>query len=75
MRVQIGDPSYADDLSDFLRRCECTVDIVAVGVLDVEPRVLPVDPALRHAQLELDAYLGIWSAMRRTTARVVEVAA
>lgn len=68
MRVTITDPSYTDDLVDFLRRCECTSAVVGPGVLDVETRELPVDPALRHSELELDAYLGIWSALREAKA-------
>ena len=71
MRVTITDPSFTDDLVEFLRRCECTSAVVGPGVLDVETRELPVDPELRHAELELDAYLGIWSALRDATASLV----
>jgi hypothetical protein len=38
---------------------------VAAGLLEVEPRDLPIDPTLRQPELELDAYLGIWSALPR----------
>jgi hypothetical protein len=71
MRVTITDPSYTDDLVEFLRRCECTVGVVSPGVLDVEARALPIDPSLRQPELELDAYLGIWSALRRATASLM----
>ena len=74
MHVEISDPEYTDDLAVFLRRCECTVHVVAPGLLEAEPRVLPIDPALRHSRLELDAYVGIWSAIRHTRATVVEPA-
>lgn len=71
MRVEITDVSQTNDLAEFLRRCDCTVEVVAPGVVEVEPRELPIDPALRQPELELDAYLGIWSALRRVRAVLV----
>jgi hypothetical protein len=73
VHVEIENPSYTRDLADFLRRCECTVDVVSPGLVEVEPRALPVDPSIRRSRVELDAYLGIWSAMRQTRADVIEV--
>jgi hypothetical protein len=57
MRIKLSDPVRTDDLVDFLRRCDCTVDVVGAGLLEVEPRELPIDPVLRRPELELDAYL------------------
>jgi hypothetical protein len=71
MRIKLSDPVRTDDLVDFLRRCDCTVDVVGAGLLEVEPRELPIDPALRRPELELDAYLGIWSALRGASATLV----
>jgi hypothetical protein len=68
MRVELTDPAQTDDLVEFLRRCDCTVTLVEPGVLEVDPRDLPIDPALRQPELELDAYLGIWSALRGASA-------
>lgn len=65
MRIKLTDPVRTDDLVDFLRRCDCTVNVLAAGLLEAEPRELPIDPTLRQPELELDAYLGIWSALRR----------
>jgi hypothetical protein len=70
MRVEVSDPSHTDDLVDFLRRCDCTVEVVAPGVVEVEPHELPIDSNLRQPELELDAYLGIWSALRGASASV-----
>lgn len=64
MRIKLTDPVRTDDLVDFLRRCDCTVNVLAAGLLEAEPRELPIDPTLRQPELELDAYLGIWSALR-----------
>jgi hypothetical protein len=72
MRVEITDPSYTDDLVQFLRRCDCSVDVVAPGLLEVEPRELPIESSVRQPELELDAYLGIWSVLRGADARVAE---
>jgi hypothetical protein len=71
MRIEVTDPVRTDDLVDFLRRCDCTVNVLAAGLLEVEPRELPIDPALRQPELELDAYLGIWSALRGASATLV----
>jgi hypothetical protein len=71
MRVELTDHVRTDDLVDFLRRCDCTVNVVTAGVLEVEPRELPIDPTLRQPELELDAYLGIWSALRGASATLV----
>lgn len=70
MRVELTDPSYADDLVAFLRACDCTVEVLAPTVLDVEPQALAVDASLRRPELEIDTYLGIWSALRRSSAAV-----
>ena len=68
MRVEVTDPSSTDDLVAFLRRCDCAVEVLQPGVLDVEPRALAVDASLRKPELEVDAYLGLWSALRRANA-------
>jgi hypothetical protein len=71
MRVEVTDHSHTDDLVEFLRRCDCSVEVVAPGFLEVEPRELLIDGALRRPELEVDAYLGIWSALRGAKAFLV----
>jgi hypothetical protein len=71
MRVEVTDPSHTDDLAEFLRRCDCAVEVVMPGLVEVEPRELPIDRALRRPELEVDAYLGIWSALRGAKAFLV----
>ena len=70
MRVEITDPAYTDDLVEFLRRCDCMVHVVGEGVLDVRARELPIADYVRRPELEIDAYLGIWSALRGSHAAV-----
>ena len=70
MRVEISDPTHTDDLVEFLRRCDCTVQAVGPGVLDVHARELPITDDLRRPELEVDAYLGIWAALRGAHAAV-----
>ena len=70
MRVEITDPAYTDDLVEFLRRCDCTVRTVGPGVLDVHACELPITDYLRRPELEVDAYLGIWSTLRGAHAAV-----
>ena len=71
MRVEVSDSSHTDDLVEFLRRCDCMVDVVAPGVVDVKARELPIDPMLRRPEVEVEAHLGVWSALRAAKAFVV----
>lgn len=71
MRVEVTDPTSTDDLVEFLRRCDCIVRVLAPGVLDVEPRALPVERALRRPEVEVEAYLGVWSMLRGASAELM----
>lgn len=62
MRVRLRDKSRMDSLIAYLERCECTISF-RDGELDVRPRQLPVDPRLRHEELELSAFLRVWSVL------------
>jgi hypothetical protein len=71
MNVEIKDASYTDDLAAFLRCCDCAVERVRPGLLDVEPCELPIDASLRKPELELNSYLKIWSMLQPATATIV----
>ena len=62
MKVKIEARSLMGDLVDYLRRCECTVGFND-GLLEVRPRQLPIDEALRYEELELESYLKVFSAL------------
>ena len=57
MKVEISDPSFADDLVSFLRRARCEAEHEEGGELAVRmPGALPE----AAARLELEAYLTAW---------------
>jgi hypothetical protein len=63
MRVRLSDRSQLADLVEYLARSRCRLAFRA-GELEVRPRPLPVDPALRYEELELSALLRVWSVFR-----------
>jgi hypothetical protein len=62
MRILLSDPTYADDLIAYLRRCECTADVVGRGVVEASPPHANVEAS--YLRMELDAYLRVWREMR-----------
>jgi hypothetical protein len=62
MRILLSDPTYVDDLVAYLRRCECSVDVIGRGVIEASPLHSNVEPA--YLRMELDAYLRVWREMR-----------
>ena len=62
MRIQLSDPAYADDLIAYLRRCECSADVVGRGVVEASPPHADLDAS--YLRMELDAYLRVWREMR-----------
>ena len=46
---------------EYLERCDCTVGF-RDGDLEARPRQLPLDPRLRHEELELSSFLRVWAA-------------
>ena len=62
MRILLSDPTYVDDLVAYLRRCECSADVIGRGVIEASPLHSNVEPA--YLRMELDAYLRVWREMR-----------
>jgi hypothetical protein len=62
MRILLSDPSPADDLVAYLRRCGCHAEIAGRAAIEAAP---PDRPALEYAymRMELDAYLRVWREM------------
>jgi len=57
VRITFNDRRAGDDLADYLRRSECSVEIVAEQVLEVNPRL----PLLQEAaKLEIEGLLRVW---------------
>ena len=61
MRIHISDPQLMDDLSDYLRRCSCTVAERGSATLEAAPQDRDVEAV--YLRMELDAYLRVWRAM------------
>ena len=62
MRILLSDPAYVDDLVAYLRRCQCSADVVGRGLVEASPPRADVDES--YLRMELDAYLRVWREMR-----------
>jgi hypothetical protein len=71
MKILLSDPAYADDLIAYLRRCECSAEVVGRGVIDASPPHTNLEAS--YLRMELDAYLRVWREMRAgVTAELLE---
>jgi hypothetical protein len=59
--VRVRCPSRADELAVFLRRCDCAVELVGPGLLEISPHQAKQQEL---ARLELDGLLRVWQAMQ-----------
>jgi hypothetical protein len=60
VKVEISDPTLADDLVSFLRRTRCEAERADADVLAVS---LPESVPEETARLELEAYLAAWQSL------------
>ena len=56
-----GHSGFSPSLAEFLRRCECIVEVIDRRILEATAR--PQSFAAPHADIELDGYLAVWQAM------------
>lgn len=61
MRLRADTAVSAASLADYLRRCECIVEVIDRRILEVTVR--PRSHAARYADVELEGYLTVWEAM------------
>ena len=61
MRFQVSDPTLVGDLFDYLRRCNCDVEVCGRDAVEASPPPRNVEPV--YLRMELDAYLRVWRAM------------
>jgi hypothetical protein len=61
MRIRTDSSASADSLAEYLRRCECVVDVIDRRVIEATAR--PQSVAAPHAEIELEGYLTVWQAM------------
>jgi hypothetical protein len=61
MRIRTDTAASADSLADYLRRCECLVEVIDGRIIDATAR--PQSFAAPHHDVELEGYLTVWEAM------------
>ena len=61
MRLRTDSAASAASLTDYLRRCECIVEVIDRRIIHATAK--PQSFAAAHADVELDGYLAVWQAM------------
>jgi hypothetical protein len=61
MRIRTDTAASAASLTEYLRRCECIVEVIDDRIIDAIAR--PQSFAAPHADIELEGYLAVWQAM------------
>jgi len=61
MRIRTDTAASAASLAEYLRRCECLVEVIDSRIIAATAR--PQSFATPHADVELDGYLAVWQAM------------
>ena len=61
MRIRTDSAASAASLADYLRRCECLVEVIDGRIIDATVR--PQSLAAPHQDVELEGYLTVWQAM------------
>ena len=61
MRVLLNDPSLVEDLRDYLKRCNCAVELRGATAMEASPPEREVEAV--YLRMELDAYLRVWRLM------------
>jgi hypothetical protein len=61
MRILVSEATQVDDLVAFLRRCECSADLVGDRYIEAVPR--HSEAGFAYLRMELDAYLRVWREM------------
>jgi len=61
MWIHVSDAGAVDDLREYLRRCDCTVDLRGATELEASPPGRDIGP--EYLRMELDADLRVWRTM------------
>jgi hypothetical protein len=61
MRIRTDTAASSASLAEYLRRCECIVEVIDRRVIEVTAR--PRSFAAPYADAELEGYLTVWRAM------------
>lgn len=68
MRIRIDTAASAASLANYLRRCECIVEVIDERTIEATAR--PQSLAAEHANIELEGYLVVWEAMHHPDASI-----
>jgi hypothetical protein len=68
-RLRLEEPSLAGDLLEYLRERDCSAAQIGPDTIEVE---LPHTLHTAQAQLELELYLRVWRALRRSGVAALE---
>ena len=61
MRIRTDTAASAASLAEYLRRCECIVEVIDGRIIEATAR--PRSFAAGYADTELEGYLTVWQAM------------
>jgi hypothetical protein len=61
MRIRTDTAASAASLAEYLRRCECVIEVIDRRIIDATAR--PQSFAAPYADIELEGYLAVWQAM------------
>ena len=61
MLIRTDSAASSASLAEYLRRCECIVEVIDSRIIDATAR--PQSFAIPHADVELEGYLTVWQAM------------
>ena len=61
MRIRTDSAASAASLAEYLRRCECIVEVIDGRIIEATAR--PRSFAAGYADTELEGYLTVWQAM------------
>ncbi len=61
MRIRTDTAASAASLADYLRRCECLIEVIDGRIIDATAR--PQSFAAPDRDVELEGYLTVWQAM------------
>jgi hypothetical protein len=61
MRIRTDTAASAASLAEYLRRCECIVEVIDGRIIEATAR--PRSFAAAYADTELEGYLTVWQAM------------
>jgi hypothetical protein len=70
MRILLTDPKSLGSIVTYLRRCNCSVEIIGSNAVEATPAP-PRAVTSAHQRMQLDAYVRIWMTMHPGVAAAI----